>query len=84
MNLQPVLGKTCKLGEAPPVRFDCALHVGDLLSCRTCAVPRLRSDRARGPHRTGLSCAGRGPGQPARTLARGQAAPRPYRRRCGQ
>jgi hypothetical protein len=43
-----------------------------------CAVPRLRSDRARGPHRTGLSCAGRGPGQPARTLARGQPAPRPY------
>lgn len=37
MNLQPVLGKTRKLGEAPPVRCDCPLHVGELLSCRTCA-----------------------------------------------
>ena len=43
--------------------------------CPSCAVPRLRSDRARGPHRTGLSCAGRGPGQPAWTLAREQPLP---------
>ena len=25
------------LGEPPPVRFDCPLHVGELLPCRICA-----------------------------------------------
>jgi hypothetical protein len=37
MNLQPLLWKTRKLGEPPPVRFDCPLHVGELLPCRICA-----------------------------------------------
>ena len=25
-----------KLGEPPPVQFDCPLHVGELLPCRIC------------------------------------------------
>jgi hypothetical protein len=37
MNPQPILWKACKLGEPPPVRFDCPLHVGELLPCRICA-----------------------------------------------
>ena len=32
-------------GEHPPVRFDCPLHVGELLPCRICAS-RLRRPQA--------------------------------------
>lgn len=43
MNLQPFLWKTRKLGEPPPVRFDCPLHVG------AAARPDLRDLAAPSP-----------------------------------
>jgi hypothetical protein len=38
MNPELFLWKPYKPGEPPPVRFDCPLHVGELLPCRICAA----------------------------------------------
>ena len=45
MSAQLIPWKLCKLGEPPPVRFSCALHVGELLPYRIC-VSWLRRAQA--------------------------------------
>jgi hypothetical protein len=47
MSPELILWKPYKLGEPPPVRFDCPLHIGELLPCRIC-VAWLRRTQAEG------------------------------------
>jgi hypothetical protein len=46
MSLQLILWKPYKLGEPPPVQFDCPLHVGELLPCRICGSWLRRAQAA--------------------------------------
>jgi hypothetical protein len=46
MILQLTPWKPYKLGEPPPVRFDCPLHVGELLPCRICVSWLRRAEAA--------------------------------------
>ena len=45
MSPQLIPWKPYKLGEPPPVRYDCLLHVGEPLPCRIC-VSWLRRAQA--------------------------------------
>jgi hypothetical protein len=46
MSPELIVWKPYKLGEPPPVRFDCPLHVGELLPCRICAAWLHRTQAA--------------------------------------
>ncbi len=46
MSAQLIPRKPYELGEPPPVRFDCPLHVGELLPCQICASWLCRAQAA--------------------------------------